>query len=197
MFPETCPCEKYLTTNWYMLPPYTNRTGDQETGILPWLLNNLVEECCADCSNGHGWSEILYKTDGYGQDGYKEEIGDFSKIINIDTDFSFPILGHHLQEKFQTFYSYVYAVASPGVAFFIVDDPPEAMPNAILETVSGSWGMMLFTMVFSFMAGIIMWVLVRIDVSCSANYLKFKIVSHFSNDYHFVFYSSTGGNPNR
>ncbi|XP_028396320.1 uncharacterized protein LOC114520285 [Dendronephthya gigantea] len=156
---KTCPCEKYLTTNWYMLPPYTNRTGDKETGILPWLLNNLVKECCGDCSNGHRRSEILYKTDGYGQDGFKEEIGDFSTIINTDTDFHFPVLGHHLQEKFQTFYSYVYAVASPGVAFFIVDDPPDTMPNAILQTVSGSWGMMFFTVVFSFMAGIVMWIL--------------------------------------
>lgn len=144
-----------------MLPPYTNRTGDQETGILPWLLDHLVRECCADCSNGHGWSEIMYKTDGYGADGYKDRIADFSSTVNENTDFSFPVQGHSLQEKFASFYAYVYAIGSPGVAFFIVDDPPDAMPNAIFDTVNGSYGMLLFTLIFSFMAGIIMWVLVR------------------------------------
>jgi hypothetical protein len=144
-----------------MVPPYTNRTGDQETGIFPWLLNNLVKECCGNCVNRHGWSEILYKTDGYGGDGYKDEITDFSSILNEDTDFSFPVQGHSLQEKYATFYSYVYAIASPGVAFFIVDDPPDKMPNAILETVNGNWGMLLIVVVFSSIAGIIMWILVR------------------------------------
>jgi hypothetical protein len=144
-----------------MLPPYTNRTGDKETGIFPWLLNHLVTECCGDCSNGHGWSEIMYQTDGYGVDGYKERISDFTTTINENTDFSFPVQGFSQQEKFATFYSYVYAIASPGVAFFIVDDPPGKMPNAILETVTGNWGMILIAVLFCFIAGIVMWFLVR------------------------------------
>ena len=144
-----------------MLPPYANRTGDQETGIFPWLLKHLVTECCGDCSQGHGWSEIMYNTDGYGMDGFKDKIADFASILNDDTDFSFPVQGHSLQEKYATFYSYVYALASPGVAFFIVDDPPDKMPNAILDTVNGSWGMMLFAVIFSSVSGIVMWMLVR------------------------------------
>ena len=144
-----------------MLPPYTNRTGDEETGIFPWLLNKLVKECCGDCSNGHGWSEIMYKTDGYGVDGFKDTIADFSSTIDENTDFSFPVQGHSLMETYRTFYSYVYSIASPGVAFFTVDDPPGKMPNAVLQTVNSSWGLMVIAVLFSSMAGALMWFLVR------------------------------------
>jgi hypothetical protein len=170
-----------------MLPPYTNRTGDEATGIFPWLLNNLVKECCGNCANGHGWSEILYKTDGYGVDGFKETIAEFSKTIDENTDFSFPVQGHSLMEKFRTFYAYVYSIASPGVAFFIVDDPPGKMPNAILDTVNGNWGMLLVVVLFSFMAGAVMWFLVQnlfhfdeLITTCISSFIPWILLSFLS-----------------
>ena len=88
-------------------------------------------------------------------------MGIFKSNIDDDTDFNFPVQGHSLKTKYATFYRYVYTVASPGVAFFIVDDPPDKMPNAILSTVSSSWSLLLIAVVISMIAGIIVWVLVR------------------------------------
>ena len=105
-------------------------------------------------------------------DGFKSAIPEFTATINEDTDFSFPVQGHGLQETFATFYAYVYAVASPGVAFFIVDDPPDKMPNAVLDTVNNSWGLLMFAVIFSFIAGVIMWALVHNKFCCSESCLR-------------------------
>ena len=120
-----------------------------------------MTECCRNCYNGHGWSETLYKIDGKGSEGFKYKMGIFKSNIDDDTDFNFPVQGHSLKTKYATFYRYVYTVASPGVAFFIVDDPPDKMPNAILSTVSSSWSLLLIAVVISMIAGIIVWVLVK------------------------------------
>ena len=117
-----------------------------------------MTECCRNCYNGHGWSETLYKIDGKGSEGFKYKMGIFKSNIDDDTDFNFPVQGHSLKTKYATFYRYVYTVA---VAFFIVDDPPDKMPNAILSTVSSSWSLLLIAVVISMIAGIIVWVLVR------------------------------------
>lgn len=99
----------------------------------------------------------MYKIDGKGADGFKYSISSFKSNVDDDTDFHFPIQGAALQDRYATFYSYVFTVASPGVAFFIVDDPPDKMPNAILDTVTGSWSLLLFAVLFSLAAGIVLW----------------------------------------
>lgn len=79
-----------------------------------------MKQCCGDCSNGHGRSEIMYDSDGY---RLKDKISDLSATINENTDFSFAVQGHSLQEKYSTYCSYIYAIGSPGVAFLLWTTP--------------------------------------------------------------------------
>lgn len=53
-------------------------------------------------------------------------------------------------------------VDQPGVAFLIVGDEPGASAKVIFDSILQGWPILVLTVVLAALAGIIMWMLVRI-----------------------------------
>ena len=51
-------------------------------------------------------------------------------------------------------------IASPGVAFIVVDEPPGTSANAVFKSVLSGWPVLLLTLLMALLSGIVMWGLV-------------------------------------
>lgn len=82
--------------------------------------------------------------------------------INSTTMVSFPVSGNREQHQFRGDDSLVFVaiVDSPGVAFIIADK--KSIHHEVLIAVLRVWPYVLFLLVFSYLAGIALWILVSL-----------------------------------
>lgn len=75
--------------------PYVsiNQSAENVTGLLPELIKPAIDSCCGNCTNGHGASSIDFNQDGHGNYSQRENITEFIKYDEGDTDLLFPVKG--------------------------------------------------------------------------------------------------------
>ena len=157
LFSEKCKCPKVINANWYDIPPYIKDNGpDREpSGLFPLLLKEIVPLCCGNCSGGDGPSMISYAN-------RRDNLVAIKDIRNFDVNdtITFPISGYKDDHQYQSEYTFMPLISSPGVAFIIVDEPPGTSANAVFNSVLSGWPVLLLTLLMALLSGIIMWGLV-------------------------------------
>ena len=104
-------------------------------------------------------SRLDLTLNGNNQTARQETVNDLQRNIDNQTDFSFPIIGHKLQDSYKGGLGYAPFVESSGVAFVVYTDTSsikEAMFNALLAC----WPVILIPMIMAYIAGVFVWILV-------------------------------------
>ena len=111
--------------------------------------------CCGNCSGGDGPSKISYAN-------RRDNLVAIKDIRNFDVNdtITFPISGYKVDRWYQSEYTFMPLVSSPGVAFIVVDEPPGTSANAVFNSVLSGWSVLLLTLLMALLSGIIMWGLV-------------------------------------
>ena len=165
---ETCRCPKYLRSNWWILPPYTNTSNPESPGgIFFMVAKQVLDLMCGTCPNGHGETEFCYEegcekkrrrrsTDNSYQ---KNSLQDVATNVDENVEISFPVQGNRFMTTYAGVFPYISVVDAPGSAYFTVKNVPstaEVVVNASIACLP----MVLLMTLFAWMAGIVIWFLV-------------------------------------
>jgi hypothetical protein len=75
-------------------------------------------------------------------------------------DLSFPVYGATDQDVYGVFYGYVPIISSPGEAYVINRVPDETSTDILVAVIFSCWPMVVLSLVFSILAGFLIWLLV-------------------------------------
>lgn len=117
--------------------------------------------CCQNCSE-HGTTDINYFRDGEGRRSEKESDIDVKRNITLATDYSFPVYGFFGQTIYAKYYGYSAIVEVVGTVFFALKPASSFQGNALMASILSTMPFLAIAVIFSYIAGLIMWVLVGI-----------------------------------
>lgn len=69
--------------------------------------------------------------------------------------------GYKLQDKFRHEFGYLGMVESPGIAYVINTNYGANMSTSLLNSVFASWPLALFSIFLAYLAGYVIWIVVR------------------------------------
>ncbi|CAH3198822.1 unnamed protein product, partial [Porites evermanni] len=158
---ETCRCVKRLTANWMLLAPYVTKPNGNQTdnipgGLVSPFVNDMAISCCQSCKT-HGESYIDYELNAMGEESLKKSEDVFRRNILHSNDFSFPVYGYKLQDKFRHEFGYLGIVESPGIAYVINTNYGANMSTSLVNSVFASWPLALFSIFLAYIAGYVIW----------------------------------------
>ncbi|XP_068689584.1 protein sidekick-1-like isoform X2 [Montipora foliosa] len=157
---ETCHCESTLTTSWRRYEPYANVSDDGQPGeIIPWVLKEMVDECCGSCSEFQT-TVVNFKRDGSNEESAKNSSHFLLKSLDTSSDFTFPIYGSSLQDSYRGGFGYVPVIESSGVAFIVYPEV-STQQNTMFNSIIRCLPVLLLPMVTAYAAGVIIWILER------------------------------------
>ncbi|XP_068752557.1 protein sidekick-1-like isoform X3 [Montipora capricornis] len=157
---ETCHCESTLTTSWRRYEPYANVSDDGQPGeIIPWVLKEMVDECCGSCSEFQT-TVVNFKRDGSNEESAKNSSHFLLKSLDTSSDFTFPIYGSSLQDSYKGGFGYVPVIESSGVAFIVYPEV-STQQNTMFNSIIRCLPVLLLPMVTAYAAGVIIWILER------------------------------------
>ena len=165
---ETCRCPKHLRSNWWVLPPYTN-TSDSESpgGIFFMVAQQVLDQMCGTCSNGHGNTEFCYEegcdkrrrrrssSNNYQKNGLQSVL----TAVGQNAEISFPVQGNKFMTTYAGVFPYISVVDAPGSAYFTVKNVPSTA-EVVVQASLACLPMVALMTCFAWIAGIIMWTLV-------------------------------------
>ena len=181
--------------NWYNIPPYIKDggPGQDPSGLFPFLLPPIFSQCCGNCSEGDGPSEIVYNAK------FQENLVAIKDVNNLDSKdtITFPISGKKEDRFYQNDYKFLPLISSPGVAFIVVEEPPGTSANAVFYSVLSGWPVLVLTILMALLSGIIMWGLVRFSFTSTkmirslshsvlcVSYLAYFYISFFPAEHYY------------
>lgn len=71
----------------------------------------------------------------------------------------------------------MFIVQSPGIVFLTTDDPTSTLADKLMEALMSCGPLVLFSFLIAYLAGVVMWVLVR-DVITNSCHLMSVLRSH-------------------
>ena len=86
-----------------------------------------------------------------------------SENLNELDTITFPISGKKVDREYQNNNKFMPLIASPGVAFIVVDDPPGTSANVVFNSVLSGWPLLVLTLFIALLSGIVMWSLVSVQ----------------------------------
>lgn len=144
-----------MSTNWWKISPYIDLTGSSHlTGVFPTVLRRMVASCCQPCRAHNTTLDFLTKR------SVKRSLENVRKAIS-DSDLSFPVYGSSDQERYGALYGYVPVINSPGEAFVVNREMDQTPSDILAAVVFSSWPLMVLSLLFCVLAGIVIWFLVR------------------------------------
>lgn len=158
---ETRHCEKRLTTNYWLNPPYviSSSANQNLSGIFMAFLDEMVLHCCGNCQNGHGNSQMDYSLDGSSNPSRKHTEKEMRQAIDYNTDLSLPVYGFSDQRKYMSSFRFVPVIESPGAAFIVTKEGLKSK-SRIEGFVFGCGPLMLFNVAVICLTGLLIWFLV-------------------------------------
>ena len=126
--------------------------------IIPWVLKEMVDECCGSCSKFQT-TVVNFKRDGSNRESAKNSSHFLLKSLDTSSDFTFPIYGNSLQKSYKGGFGYVPVIELPGVAFIVYPEV-STQQNTMFNSIIRCLPLLLLPMVTSYAAGVIMWILV-------------------------------------
>ena len=162
----TCRCHKTLKTNYWNIQPYVNVTGDNRNrGFFPHLLDMVTLYCCEYCLE-HGTTDIDYFHDGKGDPSEKVSDIDVKRNVILETDYSFPVYGFFGQTIYNKYFGYAAIVDVVGTVFFTRKPDASEQATALLASIMSIMPFLAITIIFAYIAGVIMWALVSTKMYC-------------------------------
>ncbi|XP_068752749.1 uncharacterized protein [Montipora capricornis] len=156
---ETCHCVSTLTTSWRRYEPYANVSDDGQPGeIIPWVLKEMVDECCGSCSE-FKTTVVDFKRDASNKESAKNSSHFLLNSLDTSSDFTFPIYGNSLQDSYKGGFGYVPVIESSGVAFIVY--PDSTQQNTMFNSTIRILPVLLLPMVTAYAAAVIIWILER------------------------------------
>lgn len=154
---------KRLTTNWMLLDPYVtkdNSTKHGLGGLMTPFVNDMAVTCCQSCRT-HGKSYVDF--DFNGKDGPSGQPTENAHRLNINhnTDFSFPVYGYKLQDRFRHEFGYTGMIESPGTAYIINTKFGKELPTSLLDSILACWPIALMSLLLAYISGFTIWAVVR------------------------------------
>ena len=163
---ETCICEEVINTNFHLQQPYTTMEIDvnsfeiQYTGLLPTILQKLIQQTCGVCqmtSNTNYTSRMTLTSNGNGGSAFK---GNLKYVLdNIDSSsnslLSFPMI--YAPNDRSTF---VAIVKYPGAVLLNRKIDSTELVHKILGRIASCWTILLIYLLGTFLSAIVLWSLV-------------------------------------
>ncbi|XP_068752747.1 uncharacterized protein [Montipora capricornis] len=157
---ETCHCESTFTTSWRRYEPYANVGDDGQPGeIIPWVLKEMVDECCGSCFEFQT-TVVNFKRDGSNKESAKNSSHFLLNSLDTSSDFTFPIYGNSFQDSYKGGFGYVPVIESSGVAFIVYPEV-STQQNTMFNSMIRCLLVLLLPMVTAYAAGVIIWILER------------------------------------
>ncbi|XP_066921300.1 uncharacterized protein [Clytia hemisphaerica] len=140
-------CSGQFLAKWWRRIPYIEQDEAHEKaeGLFKDILNLIITDICQNCS------QILFDMPPANN---SKEVED--QVEANQTDFGCPMYGSKEQESFRDF-PFIPIVESPGVAFFVKDIKQTSSP--LLGSLTGSWPILVMTLLLASVSGIIIWFL--------------------------------------
>ncbi|XP_028417432.1 uncharacterized protein LOC114541817 [Dendronephthya gigantea] len=167
---ETCRCPKYLRSNWWVLPPYTNMSNpDSPGGIFFMVAKQVLDDMCGVCENGHGKTEFCYEEGcdkkrrrrrSSGNSYQKNSLQSVSTDIGGNAEVSFPVQGNRFMTTYGGVFPYISVVDAPGAAYFTVKNVPSTA-TVVVQAAVACMPLVMLMIFFAWIAGIIIWILER------------------------------------
>lgn len=121
--------------------------------MFPVLLRNMITSCCQACSSHT--TNVDFRVGN----NPKHSIEDMRRDIG-ENDLSFPVYGNSDQEKYGSFFGFASVILSPGDAYVVNREPKKSSTDFLLTLVLSCWPIIILNLVFSLLAGIVIWLLV-------------------------------------
>ncbi|XP_028403037.1 uncharacterized protein LOC114525804 isoform X2 [Dendronephthya gigantea] len=167
---ETCRCPKYLRSNWWVLPPYTNMSNPNSPGgIFFMVTRKVLDDMCGVCENGHGKTEFCYEEGcdkkrrrrrSSGNSYQKNSLQSVSTDIGGNVEVSFPVQGNRFMTTYGGVFPYISVVDAPGSAYFTVKNVPSTA-TVVVQAAVACMPLVMLMIFFAWIAGIIIWILER------------------------------------
>ena len=174
-YAETCRCEKYFYAAYRNhLPFFEIDSNGKEIGLLKDLVKQATLMCCGNCSNGHGTTEVIWKSPLNTVTELNDAIMDNTEfVLPIETDYS----NMYYKNK-----PYVAILGTPGVSIFSRKVEYVNVTNdMMLFAASVLWTFVIIVVLIVIALGMVMWVVVRklAQRSWLRNHFYFFIVWNF------------------
>lgn len=115
--------------------------------------------CCQYCLE-HGTTDIDYFHDGGGNSSEKMSDIDVKRNVILETDYSFPVYGFFGQAIYNKYFGYAAMVDVVGTVFFTRKPDASEQAAALLTSIMSIMPFLAITIIFAYIAGVIMWALV-------------------------------------
>ena len=154
-------------------------------GLIPPILVDLAVTCCGTCQS-HGESYVDLNSNGFNESAKLPSLRALRNSIANPTDFFFPVYGFKDQTHFAKQFGYQGIVESPGMAYIVNTNSQDDMPNAILANISACWPAVMFALIITYLAGLLVWSVVSLPDG-----IRIWIIS--SSPLHRGLFASLGG----
>ena len=116
--------------------------------------------CCQNCLE-HGTSEVDYFHDGHGNAPVRDSDMSVKTNLSLGTDFSFPVYGFAGQTTYMKYYGYATIVEIVGSVFFTLKPDYSLTQGGVLfDAVLTIVPFLAISVLFAYIAGVILWALV-------------------------------------
>lgn len=149
-----------MSTNWWKIRPYISLTENSNlTGVFPVVLRQMVKSCCQSCLAHKSTTVDFQPKSGprSSLEAVHDGIGNF--------ELSFPVYGSSDQDRHGALYGYVPVISSPGEAYVVNRESDVTSTDILVAVVFSCWPLVILSIVFSLLAGIIIWLLVSVPTS--------------------------------
>lgn len=124
------------------------------------FVNDMAVTCCQSCRT-HGKSYVDFEFSGKGEPSGQPTENAHRLNINHDTDFSFPVYGYKLQDKFRHEFGYTAMIESPGTAYIINTKFGKQPSTSLLDSILSCWPLAFMSILMAYISGVTIWALVR------------------------------------
>lgn len=144
------------------LDPYVTKDNSTKRGLgglMTRFVDDMAVTCCQTCRT-HGQSYVDFYFNGKDQPSSQPTEEAHRLNINHDTDFSFPVYGYKLQDRFRHEFGYTGMIESPGTAYVINTKFGNEVPTSLLYAILACWPLALISVLLAYISGFTIWAVV-------------------------------------
>ena len=132
------------------------------------VTKQILDEMCGTCLNGHGQTEFCHEEGcdkkrrrrrSTGNSYQKNSLQAVATNIDENVEVSFPVQGNRFMTTYGGVFPFISVVDAPGSAYFTVKNVPSTA-EVVVTAALACLPMVLLMIMFSWIAGIVIWVLV-------------------------------------
>ena len=145
-----------------LLDPYVAKDNSTKLGLgglMPRFVNEMAVTCCQSCRT-HGQSYVDFDFNGKDEPAIQSTEELHRLNINHETDFSFPVYGYKLQDRFRHEFGYTGIIESPGTAYVINTNFGNQMATSLLDAILACWPLAFIGVLMAYISGFTIWAVV-------------------------------------